>query len=556
MPDRISNALVVQFAYARHNYLVQLSQPNDQVLRAGYLSERDEIIEIRYEISSGARRIRRICDPAGASSGPTARCNHAIPSGASHLNYCCFCDGRGAVVLLVYSEKEDIYKPLHRSTKIPHDPVISSLRYSRENGVFQLATWSFEENAKSFSIKNNRGILICIWTLDLACAEPEWRLGGKVRSGWYPLITLSDDKQGLIIGGPKPLSGTSAAKADYPRAQSNGQVQPPYIWMQSSSGDIDITFRTKLSVDAKNVVCTFKNDRVECMAAVDSENKDTSTSGHILFKEDRLLGSIIPAMCTWTLENGNIFNIHLYKSDPEVHWPHLFAEDDYVDEALNPVTFSEIVESLNKYTSSHLESGNGPQYNASGERMEGVDADRQSLYLSRVLMNGDPIETHALTLHNQELLCYSSCHYEDCEDHLPSGELTVRSEIDAVTYKLQCLPDSSFTLTNTAAHYAMSYIQISKTDRKYTLFSKNISAIVERRRNVFIYYNPSPSQVTSAQIICEINTRDSSEDEIVGALLQGNIVMILMKSSIVILTLPTRTRSTSGAMACEHRPTQ
>ncbi|KAI8048994.1 hypothetical protein BDF22DRAFT_700596 [Syncephalis plumigaleata] len=268
-------------------------------------------------------------------------------------------------------------------------------------------------------------------------------------------------------------------------------VQPSYTWTQTES-DQELTLYIVLDrpVLPQQIQCEFTATTIhlDIMDGLDP----------LLWMQHRTLyDRIIPTECLWTLESGRLLTLHLQREGKSTggasRWPHVFAEDDGVLETLDPSVLAEIRDQMAKLTSQYPATGTGaspyqPMVThvlSDPPEAEDEEGDSISFYLDSIT-----IMTHCIKSGTQDWLALGTRPSLNIDIATSTASVSIalpaiclRQDIDGLVYELggtsTCSDHEGDLHTRHAATFdAFGFVQASKRDRRFSLFSSHAQYMV------------------------------------------------------------------------------
>jgi hypothetical protein len=341
------------------------------------------------------------------------------------------------------------------------------------------------------------------------------------RSEWVPLgsctcskipdhshIQWKDDKVFFTVIGKGSFALEEKSKKPIPE-------KAIYSWRQQTE-QITIQIKKPLEHARKDLDIELKSRQIR----IASRKHSTTLLEGVLYT------NIILDESTWTLEEGHIV-FTLAKVNESCRWPHLFAQDDNVDQEIDSISLMDINARLERYSSENPVENVG-QLLASTETPEFEDFDKPSIYISTfsVTLNG------MIELHRQHpTVGYSwLCPVFDNQDLF-----CLTFDVDGVIFK-----SNLDELTRVGTFDALSYIKTSKRDASIAMISNDLeyAVIVESKRYLFMYENPK-GKPKANQYIIDMWSGDGpiSHSLVIGIHLESNAIWIRKEDSIVEIIL-------------------
>lgn len=307
----------------------------------------------------------------------------------------------------------------------------------------------------------------------------------------------------------------TTSKADTEMMEKDIPDTPEYSWVQTDE-DVTINFNSK---DGAN--------RSDYIVQVRPNDISVKFKGEILL-EGQLYASIDPDTTTWTIQN-NFLQVLINKEN-SVTWPFLVpgSPEEQIDGT--------------KANSNDPQSNPEPVSTLASQMEEcdyGIGADKEN-YLSRLVWNNEDTSHQVYLGSNPPLF----------EVNIRSGfpnAVAFKHDVDALIWIQKPYTESGeWAMMHEETIDALSYVQASKQQRKYTACAPDCSYVVicEPERHVFIYKRTyegaanlrnrsgSPINIGQQKLVALENT-----GEVIGISVEKDVTILLTTKNILCLQL-------------------
>ena len=298
----------------------------------------------------------------------------------------------------------------------------------------------------------------------------------------------------MYLGEEKPfqlLYDSNGMEMDLEESKNDTNEKPPaFYWMQGME-DIVVWVVLPEQIHKKEIKVILKPSHLQ--VKLKSET----------IIDYKLWNVIDSDSMTWTIDaEKRRLEISLCKADVGLVWQRFLAASTDVEdgeEVRDPIMVEKIQEEF-AAAANAANKTNNQAYNV--QELEACDDNSQ---VSRVLLL---IKSHKdvqkVNIGDSQLL-YSGGASSD-----PSGlnQFCVRHDVDGLVWQPTVTPEGSLQLEHVDTFSALGYVQASKSQRRYTLSSPDLSyaVIVDRARHIYLYRKPE-----SIADGCELRNRKSGK---------------------------------------------
>ena len=293
----------------------------------------------------------------------------------------------------------------------------------------------------------------------------------------------------MFLGEEKPfqlLYDSNGMEMDLAESNNDTNEKPPvFYWMQGME-DIVVWVPMSEQINKKEIKVILKPSHLQ----VKLKNETII---------DYKLWNVIDSdSMTWTIDaDKKRLEISLCKADVGLVWQRFLAASTDVEdgeEVRDPI----MVEKIQEEFASAVNKTNNQAYNV--QELEACDDNSQ---VSRVflLIKSNQKDVQKVNIGDSQLL-YSGA--SASSDNL--NQFCVRHDVDGLVWQPTVAPDGSLHLEHVDTFSALGYVQASKSQRRFTLPSPDLSyaVIVDRARHIYIYRKPE-----SIADGCELRNRKS-----------------------------------------------
>jgi hypothetical protein len=326
----------------------------------------------------------------------------------------------------------------------------------------------------------------------------------------HAILTPTAD---ILLVSQTPFHQTSTTTDDIISLDEDPVPPPPlYTYFQTET-DLDISIPLPINTPKSFIKVAFSATTLQLQFQPPGRSSDVDLSELFPFQTadaKPLYGNIDPMNSTWTLSSspsGKVLDIHLEKvPEGQSRWPQVFDTPDDAEEFTDPSDRREILEKLEKFTSSATGDSDADTVRRHFllEEDEDIDSLTEGSFIQ--IFTGPRIREARAT----EVL------------GIPFTGTTLGTKVSLDMCVFETVTESVESAVHVVTIPVFSFVASSKRLRKYVRFTERFAVIVESGRggNMYVYYVPEDA-VVGKQVVVRLGVESLG----IGIVSEGVVVI-------------------------------